>query len=116
MKLIAVIAGMLITGGIIFTPSTRSLKGTWLIESAQPECSSKVLRIQMHQGIWKGTVDFPAVRKYDQKIHSVQVKKETVEILLNEDDRIVGEWVNDSLITATFSKGSEHTEVELKKQ
>ena len=109
-------AGMLITGGIFFTPARKNLKGTWVIETKKEECSSKVIRIQMHQGLWKGTVDYPALKKYDQKLFSIHTENETVEIGLNENDRIVGEWVNDSLITGAYSKGSEQIDVELKKQ
>ncbi len=107
---------MLITGGLFFSPARKDLKGTWLIESAQAECSSKVLRFQTQQGILKGTIDFPALKKYDQKLISVHTEEQNVEINLNDTDKIVGKWVNDSLITATYTTGSKHSIVELKKQ
>lgn len=109
-------AGMLITGGLFFTPAKKNLKGVWLIETAQGECSSKVLRIQMHQGVWKGLADYPVQKKYDRPVVSIHVEKDSIDILLNEDERISGNRINDSLIVGTFIRQSLRMPVELKKQ
>lgn len=109
-------AGMLITGGLVFTPVKKNLKGTWLMETGQKDCSPAVLRIQIYQGVWKGQADYPLQKKYDQPIGSIHVEKDSIDIMLNEGERISGTRINDSLISGTFIKQHLQIPVELKRQ
>ncbi len=116
MKLISVIAGALVTGGILFSPGQKNIKGTWGIDNSMGDCNSQVIRIRMHQGIWKGTIDIPSVKKYDQEILSVQNGKDSVQIRISDEKEIRAKWINDSMMKGVLETGGKEHKVELVRQ
>ncbi len=116
MKLISLLAGVLVTGGVLFSSGQKNIKGTWRIDSNLGDCNTEVIRIRMHQGVWKGTIDIPSIKKYDQEILSVHNGKDSVQIRISDSDKINARWINDSTMRGVFESGGNQVRVELVKQ
>ena len=116
MKLISLIAGALVTGGILFSPGQKNIKGTWRVDDNMGDCNRQVIRIRMHQGIWKGSIDIPSIKKYDQDILSVHNGKDSVQISISDVEQIRARWINDSTMRGVLEKGGEELKVELVRQ
>ena len=116
MKTLILIVATIVTGGIIFSPSQRNIKGTWRVRAAESTCADPIIRIKPDHGVWKGTADLPAEGKYDLSLRQIVLIDDSVFIELKNGHQVKGLWSNDSTIKGEIIQDNRSTAVSLVKQ
>jgi len=116
MKIPILIAATIVTGGIIFSPSQRNIKGTWRVRAAGNNCADQIIRIKPDHGVWKGTTDLPVAGKYDQPLRKIFSIDDSVFIETEIGQQIKVKWTNDSTVAGVIEQGDQRAVVSLIKQ
>ena len=82
MKLL-ILLSLILTGSIFLLPKQKSIEGTWILGTEGKKCEVTVIRIQMREGYFAGTLDIPEQQVFDKPV-SVHVQKDSVRIILDE--------------------------------
>lgn len=83
MKLL-LLFGVLLMGTAFLVPGQKNIAGTWVLETQEKQCETAVLRIQMTEGHFTGSLDIPDQQVYDRPV-SIELRKNKVKILLDDN-------------------------------
>ena len=84
MKLLIVFA-VILTGSLFLAPRQKNIEGTWILDREGKKYEATVIRIQMREGYFVGTLDIPEQEVYDKRI-AIKVDKDTMTIILDEKE------------------------------
>ena len=96
MKLLILII-TLATGSAFFLPKQNDIDGTWVLDTTGKKCEAAVLRIQMAEGYFTGTLDIPDQQLYDQPV-TVHFNQDKIILLDAKGSCFIEGVVTDSLI------------------
>ena len=82
MKFVILIV-MLAIGSVAVLPTPRDITGTWVLETSEKNGEAAILRIQMSEGYFKGTMDIPGQQLYDHPVW-IQLNKDKIKIMLDD--------------------------------
>ena len=82
MKLL-ILLSLVLTGSIFLVPKQKDIEGTWILDTEGKKCEVTIVRIQMREGYFVGTLDIPDQEIYDNPV-SVKVDKDSVRITFDE--------------------------------
>ena len=82
MKLL-ILLSLVLTGSILLVPTPKNIEGTWILDTEGKKCEVTIVRIQMREGYFAGTLDIPEQDVFDKPL-SVRVDKDSVRITIDE--------------------------------
>ena len=78
-----ILLSLVLTGSIFLVPKQKNIEGTWILDTEGKKCELAVVRIQMREGYFAGTLDIPEQEVFDKPL-SVKVNKDSVRITIDE--------------------------------
>jgi len=78
-----ILLSLVLTGGILLVPKQKKIEGTWILDTEGKKCEATVIRIQMREGFFAGTLDIPEQQVFDKPV-SVKMDNDSVKIVFDE--------------------------------
>src|SRR5215475_8894556 len=108
---ILILLSLVLTGSILLVPKQKNIEGTWILDTEGKKCEVTVIRIQMTEGYFAGTLDIPEQQVFDKPV-SVTVDDDSVKIMFDEHGTCyVKAALTDSLLIGTSVVSGEATAV-----
>lgn len=99
MKLLFVIAVILTS--MLLATKQKNIEGTWIVDTEGKEYEPTVLRIQMKEGSFTGTLDIPGQQVYDKPV-TMELDKDSIKIIFdNKKTCFVKAALVDSVLVGT---------------
>jgi hypothetical protein len=78
-----ILLSLVLTGSIFLVPKQKNIQGTWMLDTGGKKCEVTLIRIQMTEGYFAGTLDIPEQQVFDKPV-SVKLEKDSVKIIFDE--------------------------------
>ena len=92
-------------------PKQKNIEGTWILDTEGKKCEVTIVRIQMREGYFTGTLDIPEQEVFDKPV-SIKVDKDRVRIIFDEQGACyINAAIKNSLLVGTSVVSGEATPV-----
>jgi hypothetical protein len=106
-----ILLSLVLTGGIFLVPQQKNIEGTWILDTEGKKCEVTIVRIQMREGYFTGTLDIPEQEVFDKPV-SVKVDKDSVKIIFDDQGACyINAAIKNSLLAGTSVVSGEATPV-----
>ena len=106
-----ILLSLVLTGSIFLLHKQKNIEGTWILDTEGKKCEATVIRVQMREGYFAGTLDIPEQQVFDKPV-SVKVGTDSVKIIFDEQGTCyVKAAVSDSLLVGRSVVSGEATPV-----
>jgi hypothetical protein len=106
-----ILLSLVLTSGIFLVPTQKNIEGTWILDTDGKKCEVTVIRLQMREGFFAGTLDIPEQQVFDKPV-SVKMDNDSVKIIFDERGTCyVKVALEDSVLAGTSVVSDEATPV-----
>jgi hypothetical protein len=110
MKLL-ILLSLVLTGSIFLVPKQKNIEGTWILDTEGKKCEVTIVRIQMREGYFAGTLEIPEQEVFDKPV-SVKVDKDSVRITFDgQGSCYISAAIKNSLLVGRSVVSGESTPV-----